>query len=77
MPFKAKYTFDYAEEPNPKERLRVGKECEKNLKLNVKLKNNQNSEDLLKLLNQNSRVIHFKEVIPSANDIFINSIEND
>ena len=48
-----------------------------NLKLNVKLKDNQNSEDLLKLLNQNSRVIHFKEVIPSANDIFINSIEND
>ena len=48
-----------------------------NLKLNVKLKNNQNSEDLLKLLNQYSRVIHFKEVIPSANDIFINSIEND
>lgn len=36
MPFKAKYTFDYADEPNPKERLRVGKECEKNLRLNVK-----------------------------------------
>ena len=48
-----------------------------NLKLNVKLKDNQNSEDLLKILNQNSRVIHFKEVIPSANDIFINSIDND
>ena len=48
-----------------------------NLKLNVKLKNNQNSDDLLKLLNQNSKVIHFKEVIPSANDIFINSVEND
>ena len=48
-----------------------------NLKLNVILKDNQNSEDLLKILNQNSRVIHFKEVIPSANDIFINSIEND
>ena len=48
-----------------------------NLKLNVKLKDNQNSEDLLKLLNQNSKVIHFKEVIPSANDIFINSIENN
>ena len=48
-----------------------------NLKINVKLKDNQNSEDLLKLLNQNARVIHFKEVIPSANDIFINSIEND
>ena len=36
MPFKAKYTFDYESEPTPKERLRVGKECEKNLKLNVK-----------------------------------------
>ena len=36
MPFKAKYTFDYEVEPTPKERLRVGKECEKNLKLNVK-----------------------------------------
>jgi len=48
-----------------------------NLKLNIKLKDNQNSEDLLKILNQNARVIHFKEVIPSANDIFINSIEND
>jgi len=36
MPFKAKYTFDYEIEPTPKERLRVGKECEKNLKLNVK-----------------------------------------
>ena len=36
MPFKAKYTFDYEKEPTPKERLRVGKECEKNLKLNVK-----------------------------------------
>ena len=48
-----------------------------NLKVNVKLKNNQNPNDLLKLLNQNSRVIHFKEVIPSANEIFINSVEND
>ena len=48
-----------------------------NLKLNVKLKNNQNPNDLLKLISQNSKVIHFKEVIPSANEIFINSVEND
>ena len=48
-----------------------------NLKLNVKLKNNQNSEDLLKLISQDSKVIHFKEVIPSANEIFINSVKND
>ncbi|MDG2500446.1 MAG: ATP-binding cassette domain-containing protein [Flavobacteriaceae bacterium] len=48
-----------------------------NLKVNVKLKNNQNPNDLLKLISQNSKVIHFKEVIPSANEIFINSVEND
>ena len=48
-----------------------------NLKLNVKLKNNQNPNDLLKLISQNSKVIHFKEVIHSANEIFINSVEND
>ena len=48
-----------------------------NLKLNVKLNDKQNSDQLLKILNQSGKVIHFKEVIPSANDIFINSIEND
>ena len=48
-----------------------------NLKMNVKLKSSQNSDDLIKLLNQCSKIIHFKEVIPSANEIFINSVEND
>lgn len=48
-----------------------------NLKMNVKLKPNQNSDDLIKLLNECSKIIHFKEVIPSANEIFINSVEND
>tara|TARA_Y100000766_G_scaffold60681_1_gene49945 strand:+ start:891 stop:1817 length:927 start_codon:yes stop_codon:yes gene_type:complete len=48
-----------------------------NLKMNVKLKSNQNSDDLIKLLNECSKIIHFKEVIPSANEIFINSVEND
>jgi len=48
-----------------------------NLKMNVKLKSNQNSDDLIKLLNKCSKIIHFKEVIPSANEIFINSVEND
>ena len=47
------------------------------LKLNVKLNSKQNSEDLLKILNQNAKVIHFKEVIPSANEIFINSVKNN
>ena len=48
-----------------------------NLKLNVKLNDKQNSDELLKILNQSGKVIHFKEVIPSANEIFINSVENN
>ena len=48
-----------------------------NLKLNVKLNDKQNSDQLLKILNQSGKVIHFKEVIPSANEIFIHSVENN
>ena len=48
-----------------------------NLKLNVKLNSKQNSDELLKILNQNAKVIHFEEVIPSANEIFINSVKNN
>jgi len=48
-----------------------------NLKLNVKLNDKQNSDELLKILNQSGKVIHFKEVIPSANEIFINSVQNN
>ena len=48
-----------------------------NLKLNVKLNDKQNSDELLKISNQSGKVIHFKEVIPSANEIFINSVENN
>ena len=45
--------------------------------MNVQLKSEQNSDALIKLLNENSKIIHFKEVVPSANEIFINSVEND
>ena len=48
-----------------------------NLKLNIKLNSKQNSDELLKILNQNAKVIHFKEVIPSANEIFINTVVNN
>ena len=48
-----------------------------NLRLNISLKSNQKSDELLKTLNDNAMVIHFKEVIPSASEIFINSVEND
>ena len=48
-----------------------------NLRLNISLKSNQKPDELLKILNDKSSVIHYKEVIPSASEIFINSVEND
>ena len=48
-----------------------------NLRMNIKLKSEQNSSKLINLLNKNSRLIHFKEVIPNVNEIFINSVKND
>ena len=48
-----------------------------NLRLNISLKSNQKPDELLKILNDNASVIHYKEVIPSASEIFINSVEND
>ena len=48
-----------------------------NLRLNINLKPSQKSNELLKLLNDNAEVIHFKEVIPSASEIFINSVKNN
>ena len=48
-----------------------------NLRLNISLKSNQKPDELLKILNDNARIIHYKEVIPSASEIFINSVEND
>ena len=48
-----------------------------NLRLNIKLASGQSSAKLVHFLNKNSRLIHFKEVIPSVNEIFINSVQND
>ena len=48
-----------------------------NLRLNINLKPTQKSNELLKILNDNGEVIHFKEVIPSASEIFINSVKNN
>ena len=48
-----------------------------NLRLNINLKPTQKSNELLKLLNDKGEVIHFKEVIPSASEIFINSVKNN
>ena len=48
-----------------------------NLKMNIKLVSGQNVDTLINYLNKNSRLIHFKEVVPNVNEIFINSVNND
>ena len=47
------------------------------LKLNIKLKSNETSNDLLSFLTQNAEVNHFNELVPSANDIFIQTVKNN
>ncbi len=46
------------------------------LKLNIKLNENYSSNDLLGFLTEKAEVNHFVEVIPSANEIFIQSVKN-
>ena len=46
------------------------------LKLNIKLKDNETSNDLLMFLTSQAEVNHFNEVVPSANDIFIQTVQN-
>ena len=41
------------------------------LKLNISLRDNETSNELLNFLSSNAEVNHFMEVVPSANDIFI------
>lgn len=53
------------------------KSLNENLKLNIKLKPNETSNDLLTFLTQNAEVNHFNELIPSANDIFIQTVKNN
>ena len=48
-----------------------------NLRMNIRLVSGQYSDKLINLLNSKSRLIHFKEVIPNVNEIFINSVKND
>lgn len=64
-----------------KERFEVSpasfKSLEDNLKLNIKLKKEETSTDLIKYLNSKSIINHYVEVIPSANDIFIKAVEQN
>ena len=47
------------------------------LKLNIKLSDKDTSNDLLKYLSSKGQVNHFVELVPSANDIFIQAIKNN
>ncbi|RNC84923.1 MAG: ATP-binding cassette domain-containing protein [Winogradskyella sp.] len=47
------------------------------IKLNVKIKPGTSSNDLLSFLSSRAEVHHFVEVIPSANDIFIQTVQNN
>lgn len=50
---------------------------ENDLKLNIKLKPSETPNDLLTFLNANAYVNHFVELIPNANDIFIQTVKNN
>jgi len=47
------------------------------LKLNIKLNAHDSSNELLSFLTSKAEVHHFVEVIPSANDIFIQTVKNN
>ncbi|WP_452228909.1 MULTISPECIES: ABC transporter ATP-binding protein [unclassified Lacinutrix] len=47
------------------------------LKLNIKLSENESANDLLSYLTTKGEVSHFVELIPSANDIFIQAVKNN
>ncbi len=53
------------------------KSLEDDLKLNIKLQNNEKSTDLIKYLNAKANINHYIEVIPSVNDIFIQAVNQN
>tara|TARA_R110002049_G_C9175812_1_gene562625 strand:- start:4730 stop:5656 length:927 start_codon:yes stop_codon:yes gene_type:complete len=53
------------------------KSLEDDLKLNIKLSENDTPNDLLRYLTTQGNVSHFVELIPSVNDIFIQTVKNN
>ncbi|AXT19366.1 ATP-binding cassette domain-containing protein [Flavobacteriaceae bacterium AU392] len=53
------------------------KSLNNDLKLNIKLKTGETSNDLLSFLTQKAEVNHFNELIPTVNDIFIQTVKNN
>ena len=55
----------------------VYKSLNDELKLNIMLKENESSNDLLEFLTSNAQVNHFNELVPTVNDIFIQTVKNN
>jgi len=55
----------------------VYKSLNDELKLNIRLKENESSNDLLTFLTSNAQVNHFNELVPTVNDIFIQTVKNN
>lgn len=53
------------------------KTLEDELKLNIKLQQNEKPNELLSYLTQKGEVSHFVELIPSVNDIFIQAVNSN
>jgi len=53
------------------------KSLEDDLKLNIKLKKDDKSTELIKYLNNRATINHYVEVIPSASDIFIQAVNQN
>jgi len=53
------------------------KTLDDDLKLNIRLHNGSTSSDLIRYLNSKASITHYKEVIPSVNDIFIESVNRN
>ena len=64
-----------------KERFEVSeadfKSLEDDLKLNIKLVNGETSTDLIRYLNTKATINHYVELIPTANDIFIQTVNSN
>ena len=53
------------------------KSLDDDLKLNIKIQPNESPNDLLMYLTSRAQVNHFNELVPSANDIFIQTVKNN
>ncbi len=53
------------------------KSLEDDLKLNIKLADGETSTDLIRYLNSKATINHYMELIPSANDIFIQAVNSN